>query len=148
MPRYVLRILPLTPVFLFGSLVPTWAAGQSGKSNDRQSGAVDTSRDARAHGPTADQQKENRSDRKLTQEIRRAVYKDKSLSTMAHQVKIVTVGGEVTLRGAVRSEEEKRTVEERATAVAGAGKVKSELTISSGNATDKEANKTASKTKH
>src|ERR1700739_2454385 len=39
---------------------------------------------------TADQQKDNRSDRELTQHIRQAILEDKSLSTYAHNVKIIS----------------------------------------------------------
>jgi hyperosmotically inducible periplasmic protein len=49
--------------------------------------------------PTADQQKNNRSDLDLTRRIRRAIVADKSLSTSAHNVKIITQNGKVTLKG-------------------------------------------------
>jgi osmotically-inducible protein OsmY len=55
--------------------------------------------------------------------------KDKSLSTYAHNVKIITQNGRVTLKGPVRSEDEKKTVEAKATEVAGENKVTSELDI-------------------
>ena len=86
-------------------------------------------RDRSPNEPTADQQKENRSDRDITQQIRQAIMKDKSLSTYAHNVKIITQNGQVTLKGPVRSEDEKRAVEAKATEVAGENKVTSELDI-------------------
>jgi len=86
-------------------------------------------RDRNANEPTADQQKENRSDREITQQIRRAIVKDQSLSTYAHNVKIVTQNGQVTLKGPVRSEDEKRAIESKAAEVAGQDKVSSELDI-------------------
>jgi hyperosmotically inducible protein len=55
--------------------------------------------------------------------------KDKSLSTYAHNVKVVTQDGQVTLKGPVRSEDEKKAIEAKATEVAGDGKVTSELNI-------------------
>jgi hyperosmotically inducible protein len=55
--------------------------------------------------------------------------KDKSLSTYAHNIKIITENGQVTLKGPVRSEEEKKTVEAKATEVAGENKVTSQLDI-------------------
>jgi len=54
---------------------------------------------------------------------------DKSLSTYAHNVKIVSQHGKVTLKGPVRSEEEKKTVEDKATEVAGAGNVTNQMTV-------------------
>ena len=73
--------------------------------------------------------KEKRSDRDITQQIRQAIMKDKSLSTYAHNVKVITQNGQVTLKGPVHSEDEKKTVEAKATEVAGENKVTSELDI-------------------
>jgi osmotically-inducible protein OsmY len=87
-------------------------------TRDRAKGAV-----------TADQQKENVSDRDLTQKIRRALVQDKSLSSYAHNVKVIAQGGQVTLKGPVRSDQEKQTVEAKALEVAGAGHVKNEISI-------------------
>jgi len=86
-------------------------------------------RDASPKELTADQQGETKEDREITQKIRQAVVDDKSLSTYAHNVKIITVGGMVTLKGPVRSEEEKRVIEEKAAQIAGKGKIKSEIDI-------------------
>ena len=74
-------------------------------------------------------QKNSTSDRDTMQKIRKAVMADKSLSTYAHNVKIISQGGKVTLKGPVRSEEEKSSVEKMATDVAGAGNVTNEITI-------------------
>jgi len=78
---------------------------------------------------TADQQKMNASDRELAQKVRKAIVDDKSLSTYAHNVKVIARDGTVTLKGPVRSAEEKTAVEAKATEAAGAGKVTNELTI-------------------
>jgi hyperosmotically inducible periplasmic protein len=79
--------------------------------------------------PTADQAKNAPSDREMMQRIRRDIVDDKSLSTYAHNVKIVAKNGKVTLRGPVHSDDEKRTIEEYARKVAGEGNVTSELTV-------------------
>ena len=80
--------------------------------------------------PTADQQPENKSDREITREIRRSIDSDKSLSTYAHNVKIITQNGAVTLRGPVHSDEEKHTVASKAAeVVGGSDKVTDELTV-------------------
>ena len=79
--------------------------------------------------PTADQQKDNKSDRETTRQIRKALVGDKSLSTYAHNVKVIAQHGTVTLKGPVRSDEEKKTVEAKAAEVAGAANVKSEITV-------------------
>jgi len=54
---------------------------------------------------------------------------DKSLSTYAHNVKVIAQNGKVTLKGPVRSEEEKKSVEQKATEAAGAGNVTNEITV-------------------
>src|SRR5262249_38305463 len=79
--------------------------------------------------PSADQQKNNKSDLETSRQIRKALTKDKSLSTYARNVKVISQDGTVTLRGPVKSEQEKQTVEAKAAEVAGAGNVKSELTV-------------------
>jgi hyperosmotically inducible periplasmic protein len=83
---------------------------------------------------TADQQGQSKADLKLTQDIRKAIIKDKSLSQYAHNVKIITRDGAVTLKGPVRSEKEKKAVEKAAVAVAGKGKITNELEIAPENA--------------
>jgi hyperosmotically inducible protein len=90
-------------------------------------------RDQNASESTADQQKDNRSDREITRQIRQAIVKDKSLSTYAHNVKIITQGGQVTLKGPVRSDDEKRTVEAKAAEVAGENKVTDQLDVKPAN---------------
>src|SRR5581483_14142 len=86
-------------------------------------------RDRSQDEPTADQQKENSNDRELTRQIRRMIVKDKSLSTDAHNVKIITQNGSVTLKGPVKSDEEKQAIEAKATQIAGPGKVNNELQV-------------------
>ena len=86
-------------------------------------------RDRSANEPTADQQKDTRSDRDITQQIRRSIMNDKSLSTYAHNVKVITQHGQVTLKGPVRSEDEKKAIEAKAAEVAGENKVSSELNV-------------------
>ena len=78
---------------------------------------------------TADQAKNNLTDREIMQKIRKAVIDDKSLSTYAHNAKIVSQKGKVTLKGPVRSDEEKQTLERLANEVAGAGNVTNQLTV-------------------
>jgi hyperosmotically inducible periplasmic protein len=80
-------------------------------------------------GPTADQQKMNPSDRALTQKIRKAIHHDKSLSIYGRNIKIFMQDGKVTLRGPVRSEEEKGNLEAKAANVAGQENVSNQLKV-------------------
>jgi hyperosmotically inducible periplasmic protein len=79
--------------------------------------------------PTADQQKMNTSDRAITQKIRKSIHEDTSLSTYAHNIKVITQDGKVTLRGPVRSEDEKSNLQAKAVAVAGEENVTNQLEI-------------------
>ena len=54
---------------------------------------------------------------------------DKTLSTYAHNVKVITQDGRVTLKGPVCTEEEKKIVEAKATEVAGTGHVVNEMSV-------------------
>jgi osmotically-inducible protein OsmY len=69
-------------------------------------------------------------DRELSKKIRQAIVADKSLSTYAHNVKIISRDGVVTLKGPVHSDVEKSTIEAKAAEIAGgADKVKSEIAV-------------------
>jgi len=105
-------------------LAPASALAQTPADNTK----VNT-RDRAKRAVTADQQKENASDRELTQKIRRALMQDKTLSSYAHNVKVIAQGGQVTLKGPVRTEEEKKTVETKAAEVAGAGHVTNQMSV-------------------
>jgi hyperosmotically inducible periplasmic protein len=80
---------------------------------------------------TADQQSESSGDVTLTQRIRKSIMKDQSLSMMAKNVKIVSAGGGVTLRGPVKTEKEKATVVAKAQAIAGVDKVNDQIEVKS-----------------
>jgi hyperosmotically inducible protein len=115
--KYLASVL-ITGALAFGQ---TATAPDNTKSNkgDADKGAV-----------TADQQKMNASDRTLTQKIRQAIIADKTLSTYGHNVKIVSQNGKVTLRGPVRSTDEKQTIAAKVVEIAGgADKVDNQLTV-------------------
>jgi len=78
---------------------------------------------------TADQQSNNKADLDLVKKIRKEITQDKNMSTYARNVKIITRDGMTTLRGPVKSEEEKQAIEAIAKRVAGDGKVESQIEI-------------------
>jgi osmotically-inducible protein OsmY len=94
-------------------------------------------RDRNPGAATADQQKENTNDRDIASRIRRALMDDKGLSTYAHNVKVIAQDGHVTLKGPVRTEEEKQSVEAKALEVAGAGHVTNQISIAPSKASKK-----------
>jgi len=91
--------------------------------------APDNSKQNKDQAQTADDQTNAKSDRLITKKIRKAIMADKSLSTYAHNVKIVTVNGAVTLKGPVQSEEEKQKVASEAANAVSADKITNELTV-------------------
>ena len=106
-------------------LIPVLSAGAQVPADNTEVNKRDRAKGAQ----TADQQKENTSDREITQKIRQALMDDKTLSTYAHNVKVIAKDGQVTLKGPVRTEEEKQIVEAKATEVAGEGHVVNEMSV-------------------
>jgi hyperosmotically inducible periplasmic protein len=68
-------------------------------------------------------------DRKITQQIRQAVVKDGSLSFTAKNVKIITINGKVTLRGPVKTDAERASIEAAAKNIAGVAQVDNQLEV-------------------
>lgn len=92
--------------------------------------ADNTARNA-DNSPTADAtaQSESEADIVISAAIRKAVVADNALSVNAHNVKITTANGVVTLRGPVKSEQEKSSIEAKAKQVAGVAKVDNLLEV-------------------
>jgi hyperosmotically inducible protein len=86
-------------------------------------------RDRAPDAMTADQQSNTKSDVAITSEIRRAVVKDQSLSMLAHNVKIISENGKVTLRGPVNTKKERIAIARAARAVAGRGNVDNQIEV-------------------
>jgi hyperosmotically inducible periplasmic protein len=125
MHQYRHRRVVATVALVGALLAPALSAGAQTAPDNTKTNQRDRAKGA----ATADQQKENASDRDITQKIRQAVMDDKSLSTYAHNVKVIAQDGQVTLKGPVRSENEKKTIEAKAVEVAGDGHVSNQITI-------------------
>lgn len=78
---------------------------------------------------TAGDQPNSSGDVKTTAAVRRAVLKNNSLSTTAKNVKIITANGIVTLRGPVKTADEKMTIEKLARAAAPEAKIDNQLEV-------------------
>ena len=74
-------------------------------------------------------QNENQRDVNITAEIRKAVLARENMSINAHNVKIITADGKVTLRGPVNSEEEKMVIDDIAQQLAGKDNVTNEIEV-------------------
>jgi osmotically-inducible protein OsmY len=99
--------------------LPTQAIGQMPDNSGVNKGQTQT----------ADKQSNAKADRDITAKVRKEIVGDKDLSTYAHNVKVITSNGAVTLRGPVKSDDEKAKVAEHAANVVPADKVTNELTV-------------------
>jgi hyperosmotically inducible periplasmic protein len=88
-------------------------------------------RDRGGETRTPGDQSENEADRTITQNIRKVLTSDDSLSTNAKNIKIISNEGVVTLRGPVNSEKEKAAIEAKAKQVAGVKNVDNQLEVAS-----------------
>lgn len=88
-------------------------------------------RDQYLHEYTAQEQGKSKEDINLTRLIRREIMKDKSLSFYAKNIKVITLNGQVTLKGPVRSVEEVKNLVSKAQQIAGTSSVLNQLDIAS-----------------
>ena len=121
----------LTVGFVAWSAAITSAADPATKGEAAEHAPDNTGRNVRDRGDTvtSGDQSETEADRTLTQKIRKAVVADDSLSMTAHNVKIITVDGVVTLRGPVDSPKEKATVAAKAENVPGVKRVDNQIEV-------------------
>jgi osmotically-inducible protein OsmY len=106
------------------------AASFSGYAQTDPTKKPDNTAQNKGDQPTAGDQKMNKADQELSAKIRKSVMADKSLSTYAHNVKIISQDGVVTLKGPVRSDDEIKSIVAKATDVAGSpDKVVNQMTI-------------------
>jgi hyperosmotically inducible periplasmic protein len=99
----------------------------SGSGTARDNTGVNE-RDRGSATKTPIDQNENEKDVGITAEIRKRVV-DTKMSIAAQNVKIITQDGKVTLRGPVKTADEKAQIEKFAQEVAGAGNVDSQIEI-------------------
>lgn len=86
-------------------------------------------RDRSGQTKTSGDQSNSPEDIKITAAIRRAIVGEKSLSMTAKNVKIITADGMVTLRGPVKSAQEKAMIAKLARSAAGKAKIDNQLEV-------------------
>jgi osmotically-inducible protein OsmY len=121
------------PILLVAGLMVFGCSKNRGAETASQTTAADNSgvnvRDRNDQTKTAGDQSESEADRTISQNIRQALTSDDSLSTNGKNVKVITVDGKVTLRGPVKSDQEKSAVAAKAQQVAGVKNVDNQLEI-------------------
>jgi hyperosmotically inducible periplasmic protein len=90
-------------------------------------------RDRSRETQTSGDQSNSSADLKITQAIRQALMNDSELSTTAKNVKIITNNGQVTLRGPVKTAQEKAKIDQLAKSAAGGAKIDDQLEVKGSN---------------
>ena len=90
-------------------------------------------RDRSGETLTSGDQSNTSADLKITQAIRQAIMKDSELSATAKNIKIITTDGQVTLRGPVKSAEEKAKIDQLAKSAAGGAEINDQLDVKGSN---------------
>jgi hyperosmotically inducible protein len=90
-------------------------------------------RDSSGETKTSGDQSNSSADLKTTQAIRQALMKDGELSTTAKNIKVITANGLVTLRGPVRTAQEKAKIDQLVKAAAGGAKIDNQLDVKRSN---------------
>jgi hyperosmotically inducible protein len=123
LPSFRNVALAATALLCLTGTSTTWALTSSGMQ------AQDNSSQNKAHIETADNQPNSKADRQITAKIRKAIVSEKDLSTYAHNIKVITVNGQVTLKGPVQTEDEKQKVASIAANVVSPDKIVNDLTV-------------------
>ena len=90
---------------------------------------VTNDRDRSGETKTSGDQSNSSADLKITQAIRQALMKDRVLSTTAKNIKVITANGQVTLRGPVKSAQEKAKIDQIAKSAAGGAQIDDQLDV-------------------
>ena len=90
-------------------------------------------RDRSDETKTSGDQSNSSADLNTTQAIRQALMKDGELSTTAKNIKIITANGHVTLRGPVKTAQEKAKIDQLAKLAAGGAQIDNQLDVKESN---------------
>lgn len=123
-----------TRMFMLGSVLCTvpvvsYSQAMPASGSPQQAADADNTKQNKQEMPTAEQQTNNAADLDMAKNVRRALMQDKSLSTYAHNVKVIAQNGKITLKGPVRTQDEKQAIAAKAGEVAGQGNIVNELTV-------------------
>jgi len=135
--RTSIRLLSLTLLLSSATAMAADNATHNASSSAAMKGAVTkdadntdlNNRDKSGETLTPQKQPNTESDIDVLAAVRSAIVDDSNLSVAAHNVKIVVIKGAVTLRGPVKSANEKSRVEELTRKVAGVVKIDNKLDI-------------------
>jgi len=120
-------ILALTCLSVFS------LAALAGNEKAKPDNTATNERDRSGETQTSGDQANSSADLKTTQAVRQALMKDGQLSTTAKNIKVITANGQVTLRGPVKTAQEKAKIDQLAKSAAGGAKIDNQLDIKGSN---------------
>jgi hyperosmotically inducible periplasmic protein len=103
------------------------------KEKTKPDNTATNERDRSGETKTSGDQANSSADLKITQAIRQALMKDRELSTTAKNIKVITANGQVTLRGPVKTAQEKAKIDQLVKSAAGGGKIDNQLDVKGSN---------------
>jgi hyperosmotically inducible protein len=102
-------------------------AALAGDEKTKPDNTATNERDRSGETKTSGDQTNSSADLKTTQAIRQALMKDDELSTSAKNIKVITANGQVTLRGPVKTAQEKAKIDQLAKSAAGGANIDNQL---------------------
>jgi hyperosmotically inducible protein len=133
--RSVVPILPQTQtkgpmkrtLLALACLSAVSLAALAGNEKTKPDNTATNERDRSGETQTSGDQSNSPADLKITQAIRQALMKDSELSTTAKNIKVITANGHVTLRGPVKTAQEKAKIDQLAKSAAGGAHIDDQL---------------------
>jgi hyperosmotically inducible protein len=120
-------------ILILTCLVAFSLAALAGNEKVNPDNTATNERDRSGETKTSGDQSNSPADLKITQAIRQALMKDSELSTTAKNIKIITADGQVTLRGPVKTAQEKGKIDQLAKSAAGGAKIDNQLDVKGSN---------------
>jgi hyperosmotically inducible periplasmic protein len=108
-------------------------AALAGDEKTKPDNTATNERDRSGETKTSGDQSNSSADLKTTQAIRQALMKDDELSMTAKNIKVITANGQVTLRGPVKTAQEKARIDQLAKSAAGGAKIDNQLDVKGSN---------------
>jgi hyperosmotically inducible periplasmic protein len=108
-------------------------AALAGDEKAKSDNTATNERDRSGETKTSGDQSNSSADLKTTQTIRQALMKDGELSTAAKNIKVITANGHVTLRGPVKTAQEKAKIDQLAKSAAGGAQIDNQLDVKGSN---------------
>ena len=116
-----------------GCLTALSVAVLAGNEKTQPDNTAKNERDRSGETKTSGDQSNSSADLKTTQAIRQALMKDGELSTTAKNIEVITTNGQVTLRGPVKTAQEKSKIDQLAKSAAGGAKIDNQLDVKGSN---------------